>query len=141
MAALAALPSAQAADPVKTITDRTLACEASVPASWTPAGGPGSISVKSPTGDASIILSGTPGTLAEAKKITVDGGMFAASKVYEDSAQRYWIEYTTFNEAPGRHQLVLLRASGGVVCSVALEWKSGLSDAQAKAIVDSLKKR
>ena len=140
VAALAALPSALAADAVKTITDRTLACEASVPASWTPAGGPGSISVKSPKGDASIILSGTPGTLAEAKKITVDMGIFEASKVYEDSTRRYWIEFTPRNEAPGQHQYALV-AQAGTVCGMQLDWTGGLTDTQAKAIVNSLKKR
>ncbi len=109
-------------------------CEAMVPSAWVP--GFAGIGMKAPSGASQVMISLKPSTLAEVKAAM--GGVFKVTKTYENSATRYWVEYTD-GPATVRHWYVLTQ-TGTTLCSAIVDFDSGLSETDAKVIATSLKK-
>jgi opacity protein-like surface antigen len=126
---------AHAAALTQTVTNIRKECEAKVPADWKD-GGPG-MGWAAPGGRGSITVSASPLSLADGKKMTTS--IFPATKVFEDTAKRYWIEFKP-SQGGATHNYYVLLPQGGTLCALDLEWNTALSDADARAIVDSLKK-
>ena len=135
--AIAALvPTALSAAPAGWIVAKSKKgqCQAMVPGGWKP--GFAGIGMDAPNGKASALVSGKDGSIALVKSTLPS--VFKISKTYEDSASRYWVEYTG---AMGnkRHWYVVTPAGSGI-CTVVLDFDSSLSEADAKAIATSLTK-
>lgn len=135
----ASLASAASATPAgwQTFTDHHGTCQASVPSDWKP--GEYNIGMNAAHGKGNVIISASEGgDIAMAKQIA--SSTFTIVKVIEDNKSRYWATYSGRGPtAPANNYYVALQQAG-LVCAMQLSWDSGLSDADAKAIVASLKK-
>jgi hypothetical protein len=122
----------------QSFTDRVGTCQASVPGDWKP--GEYNIGMAAQHGKGNVIISTSEGgDVAMAKQIA--SSTFDIVKVIEDTKSRYWAEYKGNGPtAPANDYYVALQQPG-LVCAMQLSWDSGLSDANAKAIVASLRKR
>lgn len=110
-------------------------CEAMVPAAWVP--GFAGIGMKAPSGKSQVLVSMKPSSLNAVKGAMA--GMFKIVKTYEDSAARYWVEYSDGASGGTRHWYVLAQ-SGATLCSAVLDFDAALSEGDAKTIATSLKK-
>jgi hypothetical protein len=138
--AFVALATAAAAAPAgwQTFTDRHGTCEASVPGNWKP--GEYNIGMMSEHGKGNVIISTSEGgDVAMAKQIA--SGTFDIVKVIEDTKSRYWAAYKGNGPTASANDFYVALQQPGLVCAMQLSWDSGLSDADAKAIVASLRKR
>lgn len=136
-AMLAFAPTALSAAPAGWVAakSRKGQCEAMVPGSWKP--GFAGIGMESPGGGkANVLVSGKDGTVALTKSLMPS--LFKITKTYEDSAKRYWVEYTGAMGAK-RHWYVVIPAGSGI-CTAVLDFDSSFSEADAKTIATSLTK-
>jgi len=136
LAILALAPTALSAAPAGWITakSRKGQCQAMVPGSWKP--GFAGIGMDAPGSKASALVSNKPGSIADTKATLPK--LFKVTKAYEDSANRYWVEYT--GEISGkRHWYVVTPAASGI-CTAVIDFDSSLSEADAKTIAISLSK-
>jgi hypothetical protein len=119
----------------KTATDKPGKCQVQVPSSWMP--GEFGLGMQSPDNKSTLDISASAAKLTEAKQIAAT--TFSVQKTIEDTPNRYWMAYGDNSGRPGTRWYVAVPAGGGV-CAIQLEFDTKLSDADAKAIVDSLKK-
>ncbi len=137
-ALLALLPAASEAAPAgwQSFTDHRHLCQASVPADWKP--GEYNVGMVATKGKANVIVSSSPLGIAMAKQVTAN--MFKPTKVFEDSPNRYWIQYAPSNPALPRNDYYVALQQPGITCAMQLSWDGTLADSDAKEIVASLKK-
>jgi hypothetical protein len=133
---LIALASALAA-PVgwKTASDHAKKCQAQVPGSWVP--GEYGLGMTDPAGKSTVLISSSAlNSLAAAKQVVTS--TFTVQKTFEDTPGRYWMAYTD-NTGRGTHWYAAV-PTGSYICAMQVDFDAKLSDADAKAIVTSLRK-
>ena len=122
----------------QSFTDRRGTCQASVPEDWKP--GEYNIGMTAAHGKANVIISTSGGgDVATAKQVA--SSTFNVVKVIEDTKSRYWARYKGNGPTAPANDFYVALQQPGLVCAMQLSWDSGLSDADAKAIVQSLRKR
>jgi len=136
LAVLTLVPTALCAAPAGWIAAKARKgqCQAMVPGNWKP--GFAGIGMDSPGSKASALISYKDGTLAQTKAMMPS--LFKITKTYEDSGNRYWVEYTGSMGAK-RHWYVVTPAAGGI-CTAVMDFDASLSEADAKTIATSLTK-
>ena len=64
--------------------------------------------------------------------------VFKITKTYEDSASRYWVEYT--GAMGNKHHWYVVTPAASGICSVVLDFDNSHGEADAKTIATSLTK-
>ncbi len=136
LAVFALAPAALSAAPAGWVAakSRKGQCQAFVPGSWKP--GFAGIGMEAPGSKASALISDKDGTIAETKAMLPS--LFKITKTYEDSANRYWVEYAGALGAK-RHWYVVTPSRTGI-CTAVLDFDGSLAEADAKSIAASLGK-